>query len=69
MSYFHLEVLKQFLTVKETAFVLNVSVDTVYKLIHTKALTAKKISPEKPLSALKNYSDILIQNNSRRSFL
>ena len=42
MSYFHLEVLKQFLTVKETAFVLNVSVDTVYKLIHTKALTAKK---------------------------
>ena len=47
MSYFHLEVLKQFLTVKETAFVLNVSVDTVYKLIQTKALVAKKISPRK----------------------
>ena len=49
MSYFHLEVLKQFLTVKETAFVLNVSVDTVYKLIHTKALVAKKISHRKPI--------------------
>ena len=43
MSYFHLEVLKQFLTV------LNVSVDTVYKLIHTKALVAKKISPRKTI--------------------
>lgn len=49
MSYFHLEVLKQCLTVKETAFVLNVSVDTVYKLIHTKAITAKKISPRKAI--------------------
>lgn len=49
MPYFHLEVLKQFLTVKETAFVLNVSVDTVYKLIHTKALVAKKISPRKTI--------------------
>ena len=29
MSYFHLEALKRFLTVKETAFVLNVSVDTI----------------------------------------
>mgnify|MGYP000044270826 FL=1 len=47
MSYFHLEALKRFLTVKETAFVLNVSVDTVYKLIQTKALVAKKISPRK----------------------
>ena len=28
---FHLEALKRFLTVKETAFVLNVSVDTIYK--------------------------------------
>ena len=44
MPYFHLEVLKQFLTVKETAFVLNVSV-----LIHTRALTAKKISPRKTI--------------------
>ena len=49
MSYFHLEVLKQFLTVKETTFVLNVSVDTVYKLIHSKALVAKKISPRKTI--------------------
>lgn len=47
MSYFHLEALKRFLTVKETAFVLNVSVNTVYKLIQTKALVAKKISPRK----------------------
>jgi len=47
MSYFHLEALKRFLTVKETAFVLNVSVDTIYKLIQTKALVAKKISPRK----------------------
>ena len=47
MPYFHLEVLKQFLTVKETAFVLNVSVDTVYKLIHTRALTAKENQPQK----------------------
>ena len=47
MSYFHLEALKRYLTVKETAFVLNVSVDTVYKLIQTKALVAKKISPRK----------------------
>lgn len=29
MSYFHLEALKRFLTVKEAAFVLNVSVDTI----------------------------------------
>lgn len=49
MPYFHLETLKQFLTVKETAFVLNVSVDTVYKLIHTKAIAAKKISPRKTI--------------------
>lgn len=49
MSYFHLEALKRFLTVKETAFVLNVSVDTIYKLIQTKALVAKKISPRKTI--------------------
>ena len=46
---FHLEALKRFLTVKETAFVLNVSVDTIYKLIQTKALVAKKISPRKAI--------------------
>lgn len=49
MPYFHLETLKRFLTVKKTAFVLNVSVDTVYKMIHTKALAAKKISPRKTI--------------------
>jgi hypothetical protein len=43
MSYFHLEALKRFLTVKEAAFVLNVSVDTIYKLIQTKALAAYKL--------------------------
>ena len=48
MSYFHLEALKRFLTVKEAAFVLNVSVDTIYKLIQTKAL-AKRISPRKTI--------------------
>lgn len=42
MSYFHLEALKRFLTVKETAFVLNVSVDTIYfhALRHTFATRA-----------------------------
>ena len=49
MSYFHLEALKRFLTVKETAFVLNVSVDTIYKLIQTKALAAKRISQRKTI--------------------
>lgn len=49
MSYFHLEALKRFLTVKETAFVLNVSVDIIYKLIQTKALAAKRISSRKTI--------------------
>ena len=49
MSYFHLEALKRFLTVKEAAFVLNVSVDTIYKLIQTKALAAKRISSRKTI--------------------
>ena len=47
MSYFHLEALKRFLTVKETAFVLIVSVDNIYKLIQIKALAAKIISSRK----------------------
>ena len=49
MPYIHLELLYLILTVNVCAFVLNVSVDTVYKLIHTKALTAKKISPRKTI--------------------
>ena len=49
MSYFHLEALKRFLKVKEAAFVLNVSVDTIYKLIQTKALAAKRISSRKTI--------------------
>lgn len=34
---------------KRAAFVLNVSVDTIYKLIQTKALAAKRISSRKTI--------------------
>ena len=44
MSYYHCEKLKRFLTVKEVAEELNVSVDTVYKLIESGKITAHKVS-------------------------
>lgn len=47
MAYYHYEELKRFLTVKETARELNVSDDTVYRLIAEGEITAKKISKRK----------------------
>ena len=47
MAYYHYEELKRFLTVKETARELNISDDTVYRLIAEGEITAKKISKRK----------------------
>jgi excisionase family DNA binding protein len=47
MKGFLYEDYKYFLTVKETAYVLNVSVDTVYRLIETEKIAAVRVSPRK----------------------
>lgn len=47
MKFLHLEELKHFLTVKETAQFMGVSADTVYRLISSGKLSAKRISPRK----------------------
>lgn len=43
ISYIHYEELKAFLTVQETAKLLNISIHTVYRMIETGELPAKKI--------------------------
>lgn len=43
MTYFHYEELKAFLTVQETAKILSVSVSTVYRMIESGELSAKKV--------------------------
>lgn len=45
--YFHYEELKRFLSVKEIANILNVSIHTVYRLIESGKLSAMKISSRK----------------------
>ncbi len=47
MLYFHYEELKCFLSVKETANILGVSIHTVYKLIESGEIPAVKISSRK----------------------
>lgn len=47
MMFLHYEEMKCFLTVQETARLLDVSVHTIYKLIHSGALAATKISPRR----------------------
>lgn len=47
MKYFHYEELKYFLSVKETANILGVSIHTVYKLIESGEISAVKASPRK----------------------
>lgn len=47
MMYFHYEELKCFLSVKEIATILNVSIHTVYRLINSGELSAIKLSQRK----------------------
>lgn len=47
MVFLHYEEMKYFLTVQETARLLDVSVHTIYKLIHSGSLAATKISPRR----------------------
>lgn len=47
MVFLHYEEMKYFLTVQETARLLDVSVHTIYKLIHSGVLAATKISPRR----------------------
>ena len=47
MLYFHYEELKCFLSVKEIATILNVSIHTVYRLINSGELSAIKLSQRK----------------------
>ena len=44
MMYYHYEELKAFLSVKETANILGVSVSTVYRMIASGDLKAVKVS-------------------------
>lgn len=43
LTYIHYEELKAFLTVQETARLLNVSVPTIYRMIKTGELPAKRV--------------------------
>ena len=43
ITFIHYEELKAFLTVQETAKLLNVSVSTVYRMIESGELMAKKV--------------------------
>ncbi len=47
MTSFHYEGLKYFLSVKETANILGVSIHTVYNLIESGEISAVKVSPRK----------------------
>jgi len=47
MISFHYEELKYFLSVKETANILGVSIHTVYRLIESGELSAVKVSQRK----------------------
>jgi len=47
MTSFHYEELKYFLSVKETANILGVSIHTVYKLIKSGEIYAVKVSTRK----------------------
>ena len=47
MLYFHYEELKCFLSVKEIATILNVSIHTVYRLINSGELSTIKLSSRK----------------------
>lgn len=47
MKYFHYEELKYFLSVKETANILGVSIHTVYRLIESGEISAVKVSHRK----------------------
>jgi DNA binding domain, excisionase family len=47
MTSFHYEELKYFLSVKETANILGISIHTVYKLIESGEISAVKVSPRK----------------------
>lgn len=47
MLYFRYEELKCFLSVKEIATILNVSIHTVYRLINSGELSAIKLSQRK----------------------
>ncbi len=47
MTSFHYEELKYFLSVKETANILGVSIHTVYKLIESGEISAVKVSSRK----------------------
>lgn len=47
MKYFHYEELKYFLSVKETANILGVSIYTVYRLIESGEISAVKVSQRK----------------------
>lgn len=47
MSYFHYEEFKRVLSVKDVSKILDVSVQTVYRLIKQGMLPAMKVSPRK----------------------
>jgi len=47
MTSFHYEELKYFLSVKETANILGVSIHTIYKLIESGEISAVKVSQRK----------------------
>ncbi len=47
MTSFHYEELKYFLSVKETANILGVSIHTVYRLIESGEISAVKVSSRK----------------------
>ncbi len=47
MTNFHYEELKYFLSVKETANILGVSIHTVYRLIESGEISAVKVSSRK----------------------
>ncbi len=47
MTSFHYEELKYFLSAKETANILGVSIHTVYRLIASGEISVVKVSPRK----------------------
>lgn len=47
MTNFHYEELKYFLSVKETANILGISIHTVYRLIESGEISAVKVSQRK----------------------
>lgn len=49
MTSFHYEELKYFLSVKETANILGISIHTVYRLIESGEIAAVKVSQRKTM--------------------